>query len=217
MRLRTVLLVCGLASSLIYVLAIDLLAPLAHPEYHSYRYQMVSELFAVGAPTRAVLGVPMALYNVLVLAFAVGVWVSAKGSGAIRLIAVALATYGIISSMGFFVAPMDVRGPEGLTERDVRHILGTALQGIALVSALVLGGFVLGRRFRTYSFAALGICVVFGALAGVFATQEASPWLGTAERVSIYAWMGWVAVFAIALLRAFDPRSTRRRGGDRIG
>jgi hypothetical protein len=207
MRLRVILLLCGLASSLLYLAAIDLLAPMAHPEYHSYRYQMVSELFAAEAPTRALLGPPMMFYNVLVLAFAAGVWMSAKGSRTIRLIAVALATYGMISTTGFFVAPMDVRGSGGVTERDVRHILATAIQGIALVSALVLGGFVLGSRFRAYSFATLGICVVFGVLAGLSAAQEASPWLGTAERVSIYAWMIWVGVLALALLRSPGPPS----------
>lgn len=37
-----------------------------------------------------------------------------------------------------------------------------------------------------------------------FAAREPSPWLGTAERVSIYAWMVWIAVLALALLRAPD-------------
>jgi hypothetical protein len=204
MRLRIILLACGITSSVLYVTAIDVYAPIAHPEYHSYRYQMVSELFAAEAPTREILGLPMMLYNALVLAFAMGVWKSAARRRTMRLMAVALGTYGIISATAFFVAPMDVRGSGGITERDMWHILATALQGIALVSALVLGGFVLGRGFRAYSYTTLGICVVFGTLASLSAAQEVSAWLGTTERVSIYAWMVWVAVLAVVLLRSAD-------------
>lgn len=44
-----------------------------------------------------------------------------------------------------------VRGPLGVTERYVVHIVATAVRGIALFSALVLGAFVHGPRFRVYS------------------------------------------------------------------
>jgi hypothetical protein len=201
MTVRNILLICGIASSVLYVGAIDVFAAIIHPEYHSYRYRMVSELFALEAPTRATLTVPMLLYNILVLAFAVGVGMAAKRRRIIRWLAVALGAYGIISMAGFFLVPMDVRGPEGVTDRDVQHMVGTALQGIALLAALVLGGFAFGPRFRVFSFATLGVSMVFGILASMVAAQEVSPWLGTTERVSIYAWMLWVGILGATLLR----------------
>ena len=52
---RKVLLVGGVFSSLLYVISIDVIAPLRYPDYHNYADQMVSELFAVGAPTRTLM------------------------------------------------------------------------------------------------------------------------------------------------------------------
>lgn len=82
------LLACGPLASLLYLIAIEVVAPLRHPGYHPYTSQMVSELFAVGAPTRRLqlwLSVP---YNLLVFAFTVWVWLSAGRS---RLSAAGLA------------------------------------------------------------------------------------------------------------------------------
>lgn len=50
---QKVLLVGGVFSSLLYVMSIDVIAALRYPDYHNYADQMVSELLAVGAPTRA--------------------------------------------------------------------------------------------------------------------------------------------------------------------
>ena len=49
--LRKILLVCGILSSLLYV-AIDALAALRYEDYHSYASQAISELGAIGAPTK---------------------------------------------------------------------------------------------------------------------------------------------------------------------
>ena len=68
---RTILLLCGVLSSLLYVGA-DLLATMRYPGY-SYTDQMFSELLALGAPTRPFMIAPMTVYNALVIAFAVGV------------------------------------------------------------------------------------------------------------------------------------------------
>ena len=71
---RKVLLVGGVLSSLLYVIGIDVIAALAYPDYHNYADQMVSELFAAGAPTRTLMVWLSIPYNVLVFALAVGVW-----------------------------------------------------------------------------------------------------------------------------------------------
>jgi hypothetical protein len=46
--------------------------------------------------------------------------------------------------------------------------------------------------------------VVFGALTGVQASKvaagEATPWLGLLERLSIGAWLLWMAVLAVMLM-----------------
>jgi len=93
-----VLLVGGVLSSLLYVIGIDVIAALAYPDYHNYADQMVSELFAVGAPTRTLMVWVSIPYNVLVFALAVGVWVSAGRKRATRFTAAALVGYGAVSA-----------------------------------------------------------------------------------------------------------------------
>lgn len=206
---RRPFLVCGLISSVLYLAAIDVLAPIAHPGYHAYTSQMVSELLALGAPTRPLLILPMLMYNLLVLAFAAGVWASAQGRRARALTAAALVGYGVCSSVGLWLAPMDLR-TAGMSHQTLLHIWGTVVQGVFIALVLVFGAFVHGARFRLYSFAMLGICVVFGALASLEAAQGSMRWIGLTERVNIYAWMGWLAALAVSLLPAQDPAAGSR-------
>ena len=86
---RKILLVGGVFSSLLYVIGIDVIVALRYPDYHNYADQMVSELFAVGAPTRILMVWLSIPYNVLVFALAVGVWVSAGRKRATRFTAAA--------------------------------------------------------------------------------------------------------------------------------
>lgn len=65
--------------------------------------------------------------------------------------------------------------------------------------------------------------VLFGAMAGTFgsriATGDATPWLGVIERISVYAYLLWVAAFANMLLDrpwAFSPGTADRTGRDTL-
>ena len=107
---RKVLLVGGVLSSLLYVISIDVIAALRYPDYHNYADQMVSELFAVGAPTRTLMVWLSIPYNFLVFVLAMGVWASAGGKRATRFTAAALVGYGAVSTAGLLLFPMDVRG-----------------------------------------------------------------------------------------------------------
>jgi len=73
------LLLCGIASSVLYV-ATDVLAAMRWPAYN-YTSQSVSQLLAVGTPTRSFVFPLMVVYNVLVIAFGIGVIASAVFAG----------------------------------------------------------------------------------------------------------------------------------------
>jgi hypothetical protein len=197
------LLACGALSSLLYVAGVDVIAPLLHPDYHGYTSQMVSELMADGAPTRELLVWLLVPYNLLVLAFAAGVWASAGDNRALHGAAAALAGYGALSFAGLLLAPMDLRGTVG-SERDALHIAVTVAMSIFIVGMMAFGAFALGRRFKGYSLATIAVVVVFGALAGWLARPMPgpTPWIGVAERINIYATMLWLAVLGACLLRA---------------
>ena len=207
---RKVLLVGGVLSSLLYVIGIDVIAALRYPDYHNYADQMVSELFAVGAPTRTLMVWLSIPYNFLVFALAVGVWVSAGGKRATRFTAAALVGYGAVSTAGLLLFPMDVRGTVE-SQRDTLHIVATILMSIFIVAMMAFGAFVHGTRFRIYSFATIATVIVFGAWAGILARPMPgpTPWLGLAERVNIYATMLWVAVLAVSFLRVQDRAGIR--------
>ena len=91
--LRRALALCGILSSLLY-LATDIVGGL-HYEGYSFTSQAVSELMAIGAPSEHVVDPLFTLYNVLVIAFGVGVlWEGVNRSRALRVTGVLLLGYG---------------------------------------------------------------------------------------------------------------------------
>ncbi|HEY6617046.1 MAG TPA: DUF998 domain-containing protein, partial [Vicinamibacterales bacterium] len=187
------------------MISIDVIAALRYPDYHNYADQMVSELFAVGAPTRTLMVWLSIPYNFLVFVLAMGVWASAGGKRATRFTAAALVGYGAVSTAGLLLFPMDVRGTVE-SQRDTLHIIATIVMSIFIVAVMAFGAFTHGTRFRLYSFATIATVIVFGAWAGILARPMPgpTPWLGLAERVNIYATMLWVAVLAVSFLRVQD-------------
>ena len=76
-RLRTLSLVCGILSSLVYV-ANNVICAIVWKGYSSFS-QTISELSAIGAPSRST-WLPLGLaYAMLLVAFGIGVWQSARG------------------------------------------------------------------------------------------------------------------------------------------
>jgi hypothetical protein len=205
--LRKTLLVCGVLSSLLYVGA-DLLAAARYPEYHNFFTQAISELSAVGAPTKGTVEPLLIMYDLLIIAFGVGVWTSDGRLGPARLVGGLLAGIGILGLAGMPVAAMRMRGTGSLAT-DAPHLILTAVIVVCILLAVGLGASLLGHRFRIYSYATLATLLGFGAWTGVegakLAAGEPTPWLGAVERLHIGAYLLWVAVLAVALLRRRAP------------
>jgi hypothetical protein len=198
--LRKALLACGLLSSLLY-LGIDSLAALRFGDYHSYTAQAISELGAIGAPTRELVRPLFMMYDLLLLAFAGGVWATAGAKRPLRLIGALLAGIGAV---GLVTPPMYLRGA-GHVSGDLPHIVLTGLIVLFILCAIGFGTSLYGRRWRLYSWATLLVLLVSGAWTGVeaqhLAAGQPTPWLGVAERINIGAYLLWVAVLATILLR----------------
>jgi hypothetical membrane protein len=199
--LKRILLVCGVMSSLLYV-GIDALAALRYGEYHSYVSQAISELGAVGAPTKELVDPLFIAYGVLLIAFGVGVWRSAGRTRALRVIGALLVGIAVV---GLVTPPMYLRGT-GSVSGDLPHIVLTGVIVLFILSAIGFGASLYGRRWRLYSFATLVTLLVSGGLTSLAATQLAAhqptPWLGLAERINIGAYLLWVVVLALTLLRS---------------
>src|ERR671910_1166126 len=166
---RKILLICGIASSVLYV-ASDILVSWWDPNY-SYRDQSFSELLAPGSPTRPLVLVLLAIpYGVLVTAFGVGIWASAGRRRAGRITGALLVGYAVIGAVGgvFFSAPTrEVLEAGEETWRNTMHLPGTAVSVLSILLAIGFGSTLLGRRFRYYSYATILAIVLFGVLAGL--------------------------------------------------
>jgi CubicO group peptidase (beta-lactamase class C family) len=206
---RKILLGCGVLSSLLYVF-MNVIVPMQYDGYRAAS-QTVSELSAIGAPTRALwvrLGIA---YSLLVLAFGAGVRWSAGRSRPLRRAGTVLTASGLV---GLAWPPMHARGAVP-TLTDTLHIAFTIVMLGCFIAAIVFGSDAFGRRFRWYSLATLVVLVAFGVVTGLesprLAANEPTPWIGVWERINIAAYMLWVMVFAIALLRTPAAAAHARR------
>ena len=208
---RRLLLLCGVASSAVYM-AVNVIAPERYPGY-DVASRAVSELSAIGAPTRPLMIATGLLYNLLVLAFAWGVWRSAAGNRPLAAVSALLAAFGALGFVAPFTA-MHQRGAAfGFT--DVLHIACTALTVLLMLLAIGFGAAALGSRFRAYSIATLLVHIVFGAWAAAEGPRLArglpTPWIGITERINIGVFLLWAAVLAVVLMRRAP--ATRRVTG----
>jgi hypothetical protein len=192
---RRALLAAGALSSLLYVVTTDVVLASLWDNY-SRTGDMVSELFAVGAPGRSVVFVFIGVYTVLFTAFGVGVRASAHRNRALRVTAALLIAYGLWNIMGGFF-PLDLNNDASVPG----HIVATNVQLLLMVTAMGYAAAAFHGWLRWYSIASLFTSVVLGAVAFMFAAQAPHPMLGIGERISIGAFLLWVAVLAGALWR----------------
>jgi hypothetical protein len=200
-----VLLASGIASSLLYVV-MDIVCALRYEGY-AYRAQTISELSAVGAPTRNLWVAMSVPYALLVLAFAIGVIASAKERRSLRAAGALLAIFGILALVAWPFAPMhqrDVLAAGGGTAADTMHLVLSAVDVALVLMIIVLAAYAIGGRFRAYSIATIAALLVFGALTGTEAPRVAdnlsTPWVGVTERVSVFAFLLWFAILGSVLM-----------------
>jgi hypothetical protein len=204
--LRKVLLICGILASLLYV-GMDIVAAMRWEGY-SYTDQTVSELFAIGAPTRPFVITLMLTYSVLIIGFGWGVWGSARGKLALRVVGgllIGREVLGIVGTLFFPIHLREVLAAGGGTPTDIMHGLITMVGGLFYLLAMGFGAMAFGKRFRLYSIGTILVLIVFGVLAGLDQPQLAAnlptPWMGVWERINIVATMLWITVLAITLWR----------------
>jgi hypothetical protein len=199
--MRKFLLLCGILSSILYT-AMNIFVPLQFEGYSSAS-QTVSELSAIGAPTRA-LWLPLGLvYTLLFIAFGFGVRMSAYQNRRLLIAGMLIIAYGLIS-LAWPFASMHLRGAE-FTFTDAMHIALGIVTVVLMLVIMTFGLIAFNNWFRTYSIISMLVFVVFGILTGIDAPRLAenlpTPWLGIWERINIAVFMLWIMVLAIILRR----------------
>lgn len=199
------LLWCGILSSLLYA-ALNVLVPLQWPAYDSAS-QTVSELSAIGAPTRTLWLWLCSPYTVLVIAFAWGVRRSAAHNRSLRISANLLLAYGVLGFIWPF-APMHLRtalAAGGATFSDTLHIALGAVTEVLFLLALGFAAAAFGKAFRWYCILTFVVLMIFGALtfleAPLVGKNGPTPLIGIWERINIGVFLLWIGILAAKLLR----------------
>jgi Protein of unknown function (DUF998) len=212
---RKLLLGCGILSSLAYVAA-NLLGAMRWRDYRLTSHT-VSELSAIGAPSRPLVIPLLTTHGALVIPFGLGVWESANRRRALRVTGALLVGLGA-SDLPAPWFPMHRREALARGERsrtDTMHIVLTSVNSVLIVLAIGFASTAFGKRFRVYSIATILALVVTGGLTATQASRvEANlptPWAGVAERITIGSYLLWQVVLAIALLRMQAGLRLRRR------
>jgi hypothetical protein len=205
---RQVLLVCGVASSLLYALMIWGI------RYEGYNpiSQVPSELTAIGAPTQALWARLGWIYTVLITAFGMGVWRSAGGNRAVRLVGGLMLAYASLGLLWPFATmhQREVLAAGGGTFSDTLHIILGAVTVFLMFLAIGFGTTAFGRRFRLYCFVTIVVLLVFGGLTFLEAPRLQrnlpTPWIGLWERINISVFLLWIVMLAAVLWRTGTPK-----------
>ena len=202
---RKAMLGCGILSSLLYVAA-NIVGPRRWRDY-SLSSHTVSELSAIGAPSRPLVIPLLAAHGALVVPFGAGVWESAGRHRGLRVTGALLVGLGASDLPAPFF-PMHRREALAQSERsptDTMHIAVTSVNSLLILLAIGFGSTAFGKGFRLFSLGTILVLVVTGGLTATQAPRvEANlptPWAGVTERISIGGYLAWQVVLAIALLR----------------
>jgi hypothetical membrane protein len=202
--IRRALLVCGVVSSLFYVVTLSLGA--MRWEGYSATSQAISELFAIGAPTRSFIATLLVVYALLIYAFGLGIWQSEGAGRVLRAAAILIIGKEVFGVVATVVTPMHLRGMEANVS-DTLHAAFTVVGVfLCMLPAMILGAVALGKRFRIFTI----VIILIFFVAAVWTFSDAAriganlptPWLGIQERINAFSYMVWIAVLSITLLRA---------------
>ena len=205
---RKGLLICGIVSMLWYVV-INIIVSLCYPGYDSVS-QTVSELSAIGAPTRPLWFVLCIFYSLLFMAFSLGVWLSANGSRKLQIVAVVMF---FDAAIGVYWPPMhrrEVIAAGGGTLTDTLHLVWAFAHLVFMLLMISFGAAAFGKSFRVFSTLIVIAFIVFG----VLTTRESTgipanlptPHAGIWERINIGAYMLWVIIFSTMLVKRNQSR-----------
>jgi hypothetical protein len=214
MLVPTALLACGIVAPVLHIVMDDVIAAGLYPGYDRIA-RPVSELSATYAPSRLVL-VPLGvLFELLMIAFWIGVWRTSSGNRALRL------TGGLMlgfAALGLLAFPFPMVADEVLGANTIHTIIWGVLTPLLMLAGIGASAAAFGKAFRVYAILTVVALVAFSALTGGLAARanagEPVRWFGVAERALIGAWLQWVAVLALALLRGQGNRPRVAAVGD---
>ena len=200
------LLACGIGYPVAYVVANDVVAAKIYGDY-SRRDQAISELSATQAPSKPFLAAMLPVFSLLLTGFGLGVRRSGPTSTGLRVTGSLLVVQGAVIWV-WLCFPMSSREEmvqEGTGANDTGHLVLSGVAALFILAEMGFSAAALDDRFRVFSAATAATGVTCGYLTGVKSSDitrgAATPGLGVVERIMYGAWLVWMAVLAIVLLR----------------
>jgi hypothetical protein len=200
------LLLGGALAPAVYVAAVTL-GGLIQPGY-SHLSQAVSELTARGAPNKNFLDIFFIVYNLLLVAFGIGLGAIVRSSGTKKektsgiigtLILIIIARLGLVMIIFF---PRDPTGAPLTTAGNMRTLLTIIATLGTMVVILLLGLWFRShprlRGFSKYSLVTFIVVFVAGGITAASAATGGSL-LGLVERLTVGAYIQWLFVVSIKM------------------
>jgi len=203
------LMLCGTTAAMIYVGTV-ILGALIRPDY-SHIADAISELVADGAPNRAMLSLLFLIYNLLLSAFGIGLFLKSKDHsrgrrsgfiGSLALILVGLA--GISMELAF---PQDPGGTP-VTFAGTMHLVMAGIASLGTMVVIVFLAFWFRnfsalKHYVTYSWISVMIIFISGALSAIAMAKDYLLF-GLIERVTIGTFILWLFVISRRMLQIED-------------
>jgi hypothetical protein len=195
-----------------HVVIHEVVAAMRYPGYDPIA-RPVSELTATYAPTRPILVPLLVVFELLMIAFWLGVWRAAPANRALRLTSALM--LGFVA-LGLLAFPFPMVADEVLGANTIHTIIWGVITPLLMLAGIGASAAAFGKAFRLHAILTLVALVAFSALTGIQAAQvnagEPVRWFGITERALIGVWLQWVAVLAIVLLRAQPTVALRQPG-----
>ena len=196
-KMQNGLMICGILSSVWYFV-INAFVPMQYEGY-SISSLTVSELSAIGAPTRLLWVLLVIWYPLLFVSFGYGVLKAAGQNSRLRIMGSLIIIYCFFNA---YWPPMHMRGNEP-TLTDIMHIAWASVTVILMMIIMGFGAAALGKQFRIYTIISMLVLTLFGIFTGIespnIATNGPTPTIGIWERINIGVFMIWIISLAMVL------------------
>jgi len=205
---KEALLFSGVLAPLVYIVAVVIGGSL-RPDY-SHIAQYVSELIETGAPNKAILNPLFAIYNILTIAFGIGLFLYVRNVSENRRKKVGLVGALVLVAEGIFgfvtvFFPQDPIGSPATSTGNLHIVLASLSSLTTMLTMLLLGLWFrvipVLRRDGIYSFISLGIVFLSGGLAASTIANP-GPVNGLIERITIFGFLQWLFVIGMRTYRS---------------
>lgn len=202
----------GIVGPIIYILAVIIGGALRSD--YSFLYNTISELTAANAPNLILMSVLFGIYNIFLLIFGTGAFLDHEidKTKKIKAANLMIALIGFLGVLLLFF-PQDPRNVAFTLTGTIHIALAGITSLLTLISVILIGiNFRKNstmKRFANYSIISFIVILASGGLAAMSVANN-SGYGGLFERITIFAFMIWVIVYAYIIFKNSKPDNTEK-------